>query len=75
MVEEIIPDFEVRLQSDTEPQPTPTGKSLIAEVQLLREQVQQLTQVVRGLAQLQSVANQKLDAALKGGHGADFAVL
>jgi len=54
---------------------TTPGKSLIQEVQLLREQLQQLTQAVRGLVQLQSVANQKLDVALKGGVGADFAVL
>ena len=54
---------------------TTPGRSLITEVQLLREQVQQLCVAVRGLVQLQSVANQKLDAALKGGPGADFAVL
>ena len=41
-------------------------KSLIKEVETLREQVQQLCAVVRQLVQLQSVANQKLDAALKG---------
>jgi len=41
-------------------------KSLIREVELLREQVGQLCQAVRGLVQLQSVANQKLDAALTG---------
>jgi hypothetical protein len=51
------------------------GKSLIREVELLREQVQDLCKAVRGLVQLQSVANQKLDVALKGGVGADFAVL
>jgi len=51
------------------------GKSLIREVELLREQVQDLCKAVRGLVQLQSVANQKLDAALKGGVGADFALL
>jgi hypothetical protein len=54
---------------------TTPGKSLIQEVELLRQQVAQLTQAVRGLVQLQSVANQKLDVALKGGVGADFAVL
>jgi len=43
-----------------------TGKSLIREVELLREQVSRLTEAVRGLVQLQSVANQKLDAALNG---------
>ena len=41
-------------------------KALIKEVETLREQVQQLCAVVRQLVQLQSVANQKLDAALKG---------
>jgi hypothetical protein len=67
--------FHVKLQSDSEPSPMGgPGKSLIQEVQLLREQVQQLTQAVRGLVHLQSVANQKLDGALKGG-GADCAVL
>jgi hypothetical protein len=45
---------------------TTPGKSLIAEVQMLREQVQQLCAAVRQLVQLQSVANQKLDAALTG---------
>jgi hypothetical protein len=50
-------------------------KSLIKEVETLREHVQQLCTAVRQLVQLQSVANQKLDAALKGGVGADFAVL
>ena len=50
-----------------------TGRSLITEVQLLRDQVQQLCIAVRGLVQLQSVANQKLDAAING--RADFTVL
>ena len=50
-------------------------KSLIAEVETLREQVQRLCMAVRQLVQLQSVANLKLDAALKGGVGADCAVL
>lgn len=52
---------------------TSPGKSLIREVELLREQVQQLCQAVRQLVQLQSVANQKLDAALTG--SASFEVL
>jgi len=52
---------------------TPPGKSLVQEVALLREQVTQLCAAVRGLVQLQSVANQKLDVALKG--NADCAVL
>ena len=41
-------------------------KSLIKEMEELRGQVQQLCVAVRQLAQLQSVANQKLDAALNG---------
>jgi hypothetical protein len=52
---------------------TTPGRSLITEVQLLREQVQQLCVAVRSLVQLQSVANQKLDAAITG--RADFTVL
>ncbi len=52
---------------------TTPGSSLITEVQLLREQVQQLCVAVRSLVQLQSVANQKLDAAIVG--RADFTVL
>ena len=48
-------------------------KEMRDEVALLREQVQQLCAAVRGLVQLQSVANQKLDAVIKG--NADFAVL
>jgi hypothetical protein len=52
-----------------------SGKSLIKEVGTLREQVQQLCTAVRSLVQLQSVMDRKLDAALKGGVGADFAVL
>ena len=45
---------------------TTPGKSLIQEVEKLRGEVAQLCQAVRGLAQLQSVANQKLDLALTG---------
>jgi hypothetical protein len=65
---------EVRLQSDTEQQSEDDpGKSLIQEIAILRQQVQQLCQAVRSLVQLQSVANQKLDAVIKG--NADCAVL
>jgi len=49
------------------------GRSLTQEVALLRAQVAQLCQAVRSLVQLQSVANQKLDAALSG--KPDFDVL
>jgi hypothetical protein len=61
---------------DVSPSPLPSteerasmvdaGRSLSAEVRLLREQIAQLCQAVRGLVQLQSVANQKLDSALSG---------
>jgi hypothetical protein len=69
----VVADFHVKLQSDKEPQPGEPGKSLVQEVALLRQQVQQLCAAVRGLAQLQSVANQKLDAVIKG--NADCVVL
>jgi hypothetical protein len=70
--QQLAPDS-IKFQSDVEP-PQPTiGKSLTQEVELLRGQVQQLCQAVRQLVQLQSVANQKLDVALKG--NADCAVL
>jgi hypothetical protein len=69
----VVADFHVKLQSDKEPQPGEPGKSLTKEVELLRQQVQQLCVAVRGLVQLQSVANQKLDAVIKG--NADCAVL
>jgi hypothetical protein len=42
---------------------------------LLRQQVAQLCQAVRGLVTLISVLDKKVDTALKGGPGADFAVL
>jgi hypothetical protein len=54
---------------------TAPGKSLIQEVTLMREQVQQLCGAVRALVTLQSVMDKKLDTVLKGGPGADFAVL
>jgi hypothetical protein len=65
--------FPVKLHSDTEQQSgDDPGKSLIQEITMLRQQVQQLCQAVRSLVQLQSVANQKLDAVIKG--NADCAV-
>jgi hypothetical protein len=68
--------FHVKLQSDNEPSPAPDpARSLSVEVQLLRQQVAQLCVAVRGLTTLQSVMDKKLDAALNGGVGADFAVL
>lgn len=51
------------------------GKSLITEVELLRQQVGQLCQAVRGLVQLISVLDKKVDTVLKGGYGADCGVL
>lgn len=51
----------------------PPGKSLTLELAGLREDVQALIRAVRALVQLQSVANQKLDAALTG--KPDFGVL
>jgi hypothetical protein len=56
-------------------QPGDPGKSLTAEVELLRGQVADLCTVVKQLVKLQSITNQKLDAALKGGVGADCAVI
>jgi hypothetical protein len=49
--------------------------SISGEMTKLRGEVAQLCQAVRGLVTLQSVMDKKLDAALKGGVGADFAVL
>jgi hypothetical protein len=69
----VTPDFFVKLPSDKEQTASEPGKSLVQEVELLRQQVQQLCAAVRGLVQLQSVANQKLDAVIKG--NADVAVL
>jgi hypothetical protein len=69
----LVADFHVKLPSDTEALREEPGKSLTKEVELLRLQVAQLCQAVRGLVQLQSVANQKLDAVIKG--NADCAVL
>lgn len=64
--------FHVKLQSDTEQQPTgDPGKSLIreieklqAEVGALRTNVQSLCQAVRGLVTLQAVMDKRLDVAL-----------
>jgi len=65
----------VKLQSDNQPPADEPGKSLVEEVALLRAQVAQLCQAVRGLVTLISVLDKKVDTALKGGVGADFAVL
>jgi hypothetical protein len=63
----VVADFHVKLQSDTTPPSTgDPGRSLLSEVRDLRSQVAELCKAVRGLVQLQSIANQKLDAALKG---------
>jgi hypothetical protein len=55
-------------------EPAP-GKSLIDEVAKLRSEVAQLCTAVRGLVTLIAVLDKKVDTALKGGVGADFAVL
>jgi hypothetical protein len=52
---------------------TTPGKSLIQEVQTLREQQVELTKAVRALCTLMSVLDRKVDAVLKG--NADCAVL
>jgi hypothetical protein len=71
----VVADFHVKLQADVEPPAGDPGKSLVQEVALLRNQVQQLCAAVRGLVTLISVLDKKVDTALKGGPGADFAVL
>jgi hypothetical protein len=48
-------------------------KTISDEVAKLRDEVARLCQAVQSLVKLQSIANQKLDAALKG--GADFAAI
>jgi uncharacterized protein (UPF0335 family) len=76
-----VADFHAKVQSDTERQwSSDPSKSFIkeieklqAEITTLRDNVQQLCQAVRGLVQLQAIANQKLDSAIKG--NADCAVL
>ncbi len=50
-------------------------KSVAEETAKLQREVAHLCQAVRGLTTLQSVMDKKLDVALKGGVGADFAVL
>jgi hypothetical protein len=49
--------------------------NLKAEVAALRSNVGQLCTAVRGLVTFMSVLDQKVDAALRGGPGADFGVL
>ena len=72
MSEELKPDFEVKLQSDAEPTGYNSEPRVISqEVALLRGQVAQLCQAVRGLTTLQAVMDKKLDVALKGGSGSN----
>lgn len=73
----VVADFHVKLPSDVEPpSPGDPGKSLAKEVALLREQVQQLCQAVRGLVTLQSVLNQGVQQLLRrNGGGADCVVI
>lgn len=70
-----VADFHVKLQSDVEPTAGDPGKSLVQEVVVLRTNVAQLCQAVRGLVTLISVLDKKVDAALKGGVGADCGVI
>ena len=73
----MVADFHVKLPSNNEPQPTgDPGKSPVREVELLRQQMQQLCQAVRGLVQLQSVLSQGVQQLLKNNcNGAACAVL
>jgi hypothetical protein len=77
LLQEPKPDFFVKLQSDTEPPSRPDGgKSLVAEIDLLRQQVAQLCTAVRGLVILQSVLNQGVQQLLKrDGVGPDCGVI
>ena len=61
--------------SEQQQQPSGEPKIISEEVAKLTSQVAQLCAHVRGLVQLQAVMDRKLDTALKGGIGADFAVL
>ena len=60
-----VADLHVKLQSDVEPPHGDLCKSLTQEVELLRQQVQQLCAAVRGLATLMSVRDKKVDGVLK----------
>jgi hypothetical protein len=72
----VVADFHVKLQADTQPPAGDPGKSLVQEVALLRNQVQQLCAAVRGLVQLQSVLNQGVQQLLKrDGVGPDCGVI
>jgi hypothetical protein len=71
----MVPDFHVKLQSDIEPPAGNPGKSLIREVELLRLQLADLCRATHALVTFVSVLDKKVDTALKGGVGADFAVL
>lgn len=73
-MEELKPDFEVKLQSDVEPTGYNTEPRVISqEVALLRGQVADLCKAVQALVKLQAIANQKLDTAITG--NASFTVL
>lgn len=73
-MEELKPDFEVKLQSDAEPTGYTAEPRIISqEVQLLRQQVADLCRAVQALVKLQAIANQKLDTAITG--NASFTVL
>ena len=78
----VVADFHVKLQSDSATPSGDPGRSLVAEVRKLQEEVAglrtnvaQLCQATRGLVTLISVLDKKVDAALRGGPGADFGVI
>ena len=58
------------MEKPNEQQAGDPGKSLIKEVETLREQQVELTKAVRALCTLMSVLDRKVDASLKGGAGA-----
>jgi hypothetical protein len=56
-------------------QPSSEPRVISEEIIKLQREVAQLCAALRGLVQLQAVMDRKLDTVLKGGIGADFAVL
>ena len=57
----IVPDFAVKLQSDTEPQPPgDPGRSLFAEVRVIRQQLQVFGQALERLVDVVSEVDRKL---------------
>ena len=60
---------------NNEQQPAGEPRIISDEIVKLQREVAQLCVAVRGLVTLQAVMDKKLDVALKGGVGAEFAVL